>query len=59
MPINGAKVGLGLIGPGNSFGHGLPVRAVLFWRKRGGAHSLEVIQGEADLGQHFLVRNWH
>src|SRR6266446_6058142 len=32
-------------------------RGVLFPRKRRAAHSLEVLQGEAEFGQHFLMRN--
>jgi hypothetical protein len=56
-PIHSADVGLGLSGPINPLGHYLLVRAVLFRRKRRAAHFLKVIQGEAELGQHFLMRN--
>jgi len=54
--IKGADISLGLFDPGDLFWPSLLVRAVrLRWQWRA-AHPLEVIHGEAELGQHFLVR---
>ena len=50
-----AELRLGLVAPDDAFAHALAIRFVRV--ERGAAHALEVFEGEAELGQHLLVRN--
>lgn len=53
--IDDPELRLGLVAPDYAFAHALAIRFVRVGR--GAAHALEVFEGEAELGQHLLVRN--